>query len=68
MLYEYILAVVFLLDTGTAPVPLAIAKDRADCMQKVGPMTKENRDALLRPDRVEKGAVIACLKIELPTI
>lgn len=68
MLYEYILAVVFLLNTNAAPLPIESAKDSVACETQARrkAMDRDVVAFLNRPDVASQGGALACLKIELP--
>jgi hypothetical protein len=66
MEFTYILAVIFMLNAEAAPVPIAYAKDKEECMQKLGRFTTENKHAIMA--KSAEGALPVCLKIELPSV
>jgi hypothetical protein len=70
MMFEYYVAVVFLLNPGAAPLPLSPAKDKIECQKIIGQklVQPQAQEFLARPDVKEAGGVMACLKIELPSV
>jgi hypothetical protein len=67
-MYEYIFALVFLLNVNRPPTLIAPATDKAACMNMAGQFAVEYKDMLNDPQSRAQGAVPACLKIELPSV
>lgn len=68
MLYEYIFALVFLLNPNRPPQLIAPAADKVNCMKMLGQFAVEYKEMLNDERSKAQGAVPACLKIELPSV
>jgi hypothetical protein len=66
MVYEYVLALAFLLNIGLAPQPLAPYKNKEDCMAEAAKMNK-TEEAIRTPKNKAMGAEFVCLKVERVT-